>query len=341
MIWLGEIVAGETVPVRAQFHNDTGAAADPTDPFARMETGSGTFADLSTPTKRDSKTGYFGVDISTTGFAAGIRTVRIGGTVATNKAVAAVYGFRVVAHRAESAAKPSDLPSVATLESRLTAARAGYLDKLNVSGTLAHSDAAATYKADVSGLPTLTAQQVWEYVTRELTASAGGATAQEVWEYATRALTDKNGFSLTADYDHAKDDVLTPLAVVDGKVDALKDFDPATQTVNVGAVGGTEVTGPDDLKADVSGVLEAIDAIDFPPPDDGVAITQATLGTDGDPLGRVMPYGRITAYLGTVPHYQFDADADGDYAYTLPAGSAWTLVARRAGYRTMTTEVTT
>lgn len=112
-------------------------------------------------------------------------------------------------------------------------------------------------------------------------------------------------------------------------------------SVNVGAVGGTEVTGPDDLKADVSGVLEAIDAIDFPPPDDGVAITQATLGTDGDPLGRVMPYGRITAYLGTVPHYQFDADADGDYAYTLPAGSAWTLVARRAGYRTMTTEVTT
>lgn len=33
------------------------------------------------------------------------------------------------------------------LETRLTAARAGYLDALNVSGTLAHSDAAATYKA--------------------------------------------------------------------------------------------------------------------------------------------------------------------------------------------------
>jgi hypothetical protein len=40
------------------------------------------------------------------------------------------------------------------LETRLTATRAGYLDKLNVSGTLAHSDAAATYKADVSGLAT-------------------------------------------------------------------------------------------------------------------------------------------------------------------------------------------
>lgn len=38
------------------------------------------------------------------------------------------------------------------IETRLTATRAGYLDKLNVTGTLAHSDAAATYKADVSGL---------------------------------------------------------------------------------------------------------------------------------------------------------------------------------------------
>lgn len=36
---------------------------------------------------------------------------------------------------------------VDTLVSRLTAARAGYLDKLNVSGTLAHSNAAATYRA--------------------------------------------------------------------------------------------------------------------------------------------------------------------------------------------------
>jgi hypothetical protein len=36
---------------------------------------------------------------------------------------------------------------VDTLIERLTALRAGYLDKLNVSGTLAHSDAAATYKA--------------------------------------------------------------------------------------------------------------------------------------------------------------------------------------------------
>ncbi len=130
MIWLGEIVAGETVPLRAQFHDDTANAADPTTPAARMETGVGAFADLAAPTKRDARTGYYGVDVDTTGFAAGIRTVRIGGTVATAKVTAAVYGFRVVAHRAEAAAKPADLPSLATLEGRFTALRAGYLDNL-------------------------------------------------------------------------------------------------------------------------------------------------------------------------------------------------------------------
>jgi len=40
------------------------------------------------------------------------------------------------------------------LETRLTSARAGYLDKLNVPGTLANSNDANTYKADVSGLAT-------------------------------------------------------------------------------------------------------------------------------------------------------------------------------------------
>ena len=42
--------------------------------------------------------------------------------------------------------------SVDDLETRLTAARAGYLDKLNVAGTLANSSDANTYKANVSGL---------------------------------------------------------------------------------------------------------------------------------------------------------------------------------------------
>ena len=47
--------------------------------------------------------------------------------------------------------------NVNTTNSNLTTTRAGYLDKLNVTGTLAHSDAASTYKADISTLATAAA----------------------------------------------------------------------------------------------------------------------------------------------------------------------------------------
>lgn len=113
------------------------------------------------------------------------------------------------------------------VDNRLTAARAGYLDKLNVSGTLAHSNAANTYKADVSGLATsaeiaalhnfnpasdkvivetnedktgyeLTsgertniATSVWASTTRTLSSfgSLVADMAAAVWAYAGRALT--------------------------------------------------------------------------------------------------------------------------------------------------------
>lgn len=79
------------------------------------------------------------------------------------------------------------------LETRLTAARAGYLDKLNVSGTLAHSDAAATYKADVSALAleaTLTAIKGASWTDETLAAlmtaveaisTGSGATVDEIF----------------------------------------------------------------------------------------------------------------------------------------------------------------
>jgi hypothetical protein len=51
----------------------------------------------------------------------------------------------------------ADTSGTTTLLSRLSADRAGYIDKLNVSGVIAHSDAAATYRADVSGLLTSSA----------------------------------------------------------------------------------------------------------------------------------------------------------------------------------------
>lgn len=49
----------------------------------------------------------------------------------------------------------------------------------------------------IASLGDLTAQEVWEYVTRELT-TTGGVTAQEVWEYATRELTQSIDVELTA-----------------------------------------------------------------------------------------------------------------------------------------------
>jgi len=51
------------------------------------------------------------------------------------------------------------------LESRLTAARAGYLDKLNVAGELANTSNANLFKADTASVP----QNIWSYHTRLLT----------------------------------------------------------------------------------------------------------------------------------------------------------------------------
>lgn len=79
----------------------------------------------------------------------------------------------------------------------------------------------------------------------------------------------------------------------------------------------------------------------YVPPTEGVPITPATLGTDGLPLGRVMPFGVITVYLATVIKYRFVADADGDYSYHLPVGSVWTLIARHNNYEDALAEVST
>lgn len=99
--------------------------------------------------------------------------------------------------------------------------------------------------APITSRSTLTAAQVWEYATRTLTSfgslvtdiwsyatrtlSSFGSLIADIWGHANRSLTDKEGFSLAAD-----------------------------QPVNVTKVGGVSVSGPNDLKADVSGLaLEA------------------------------------------------------------------------------------
>ena len=74
-----------------------------------------------------------------------------------------------------------DNTGINNLLSRLTAVRAGYLDKLNVSGTLAHSDDANTYKAAPAftssdraallALPTLAQMEGSSTIAKEATVS--------------------------------------------------------------------------------------------------------------------------------------------------------------------------
>jgi len=122
------------------------------------------------------------------------------------------------------------------LETRLTAARAGYLDKLNVSGTLAHSDAAATYKAtgfsthsaadvmnvDVSaysgaGYAGTYLKNLYDNQSNWLTATGFSThSAADVWAVATRALTELDEDSTTIDLDGSN---------VGGITGTVNDFD--------------------------------------------------------------------------------------------------------------------
>lgn len=105
------------------------------------------------------------------------------------------------------------------LETRLTADRAGYLDKLNVSGTLAHSDAAATYKA--TGFSTHSAADVKTAI------EADGSKVDHLWEtteddggvrrFTENALEEAPSGSGVSDWSAAeKADILEALSVDDG-----------------------------------------------------------------------------------------------------------------------------
>lgn len=90
-----QCAAGTSLRLRDQFHDDTGAAADPATPTCRHETPAGVFENLAAPAKIDTKTGYYGVTIDTTGWAAGLHNVRVAGTVASAKDVAKNYSIYI------------------------------------------------------------------------------------------------------------------------------------------------------------------------------------------------------------------------------------------------------
>lgn len=137
------------------------------------------------------------------------------------------------------------------LETRLTAARSGYLDKLNVSGTLAHSDAAATYKADVSALAledTLTAMKGAGWTNETLVALDTAITAVMAWaaaaisaSYTSGTISDIRGSSwsiamtdLTLDAN--KQQFMLKRKVQDPDADAILFVDSATGLITLNGV---------------------------------------------------------------------------------------------------------
>lgn len=87
--------------------------------------------------------------------------------------------------------------------------------------------------SEIADLNNLSAQQVWEYVTRTLTsAGSGGATAQEVWEYATRSLTQE--IEATIDQD-AFNDLMAGYfdSLPGGDVPGLIEPPPSTSLVKI------------------------------------------------------------------------------------------------------------
>lgn len=98
MINLGEFKAGSSVFYGANFHNDTGTLENPTSPEAQIRDSAGSWSALATPAIQNSKTGFYGGTIDTTGYSVGQFIIRLAGTVATAKTVATIFCFTIVAN---------------------------------------------------------------------------------------------------------------------------------------------------------------------------------------------------------------------------------------------------
>ena len=154
------------------------------------------------------------------------------------------------------------------LESRLTAARAGYLDKLNVSGTLANTDNANSFKADVSNLAleaTLTAIKGTGWSNETLKAIKEYVDELESRLTAVRAgyldnLTklDANVSSRLATSGYTAPDNANILNIK-AKTDNLPASPaPANEYDTELAAIQADLNNPDQYKADVSGIPAAV-----------------------------------------------------------------------------------
>jgi hypothetical protein len=174
----------------------------------------------------------------------------------------------------------------AALAANYTETRAGYLDALNVSGTLAHSDAAATYKA--TGFSTHSAADVWSAATRGLTESVTAGT-----------VSDKTGYSLSSAGILAIWNVLTSALTTVGSIGKLlvDRLDAAISSRSshaaVDVTGGTTVADAvshgDTDWATATGFAVPADKMDLIDAPNSTAITEiqnglAKTGADSDTL---------------------------------------------------------
>jgi hypothetical protein len=162
-----------------------------------------------------------------------------------------------------------DNATIGTLANRLTADRAGYLDKLNVSGTLAHSEAADTYKADVSGLSTLTEEQVKAQVDAAL-ADYDGPTHAELTA-ATSPLATAAAIAALNNLSAAQAQTAATAALnaydpptkgeLDSAVSGLSTFDPGTDDVHLatGELAGLSTLTAGQVNAEVDAALADYD----------------------------------------------------------------------------------
>jgi len=252
------------------------------------------------------------------------------------------------------------------LETRLTATRAGYLDRLDAA--ISSRMATFTYTAPPSAADIATA--VWGATTRTL--SSFGTLIADIWAHATRTLSafgftvatnsDANvsaikaktdnlpaapaavgsAMTLTAAYDRAKDDVLTPLGIVDGIADAIKlktDLIPAAPAVAdeydaALAAIQADLDNPGQYKADVSGLATSVSLATVDSVVDAIKLKTDNL--PADPASEATVNTRLATSGYTAPP-SVSAIVTGVWgATTRTLSSFGTLVADIWGYATRT-----